>query len=132
MTIRNRVAAEKNRAVAVTEEPESVGKSVVIYPAPVSAHESGYKQDQRALRLVEIRNQHIYQPELESRHDDYSSPDLDLFQVLLLQIFDNRVDRLPDGIRVLPLVRHPLPHVLRSAFLNAADPDIVQRLKSAD
>ena len=82
--IRNSVAAEKDRAVPVTEEAESIRQCIIVNPSPIASNEGGYQKDSGTLRLMEISDKHINQPEVESRDDDDSGANLDLSEALLL------------------------------------------------
>ena len=72
--------SEEDGAVTVTQETESVRQRVVIYGSPVASDKSGNKQNEGAFRLMEVRDQHIRDPEPESRYNDYPCSYLQLAQ----------------------------------------------------
>jgi hypothetical protein len=51
-------------------------KSIVIYSFPITLYESRNQQQERALRLMEISDQDIDNPEMESRDYDDARSDL--------------------------------------------------------
>ena len=54
-TLRN-----EQRAVAIAEETEVVRQGIVVDSAPIAVHKRTHKQEQRALRLVEIGHQRLH------------------------------------------------------------------------
>ena len=86
------VITEKKRTVSVTEEPEIMSECIFINSMPVTIHESGNKQQQSTLRLMEIGNQYIHYTELVARNNDYSRSDLKFIEPVLLKIYFNRHD----------------------------------------
>ena len=68
--------SEENRAVTVTQEAEIIGQSKVIDSMPVTFHKGRYKQQERALRLVEVGHKHIDYLEVIARNNYDARTDL--------------------------------------------------------
>ena len=93
---------------------------------PIPAHEGGNQQDKGAFGLMEVRDHHVHQAELEARDDDDPGAHLQLVESVRLQIMDDGLKGFPGGIGVFPLLRGPLPDILRRAVLQAAHPHVIQ------
>ena len=59
-------------AVSITQKTETIVQRIVVYAFPIPAHKCRNQQEQGALRLVEIRNQPVHNPETEARDNDDS------------------------------------------------------------
>ena len=95
MLIRNLwLTPEKQRAVAITEEAEIMPESIVVDSLPVAADKRGNQKNQRALRLMKVRDENVNEPEPESRHNYDSCADLQLIKAVSLKIGDDRIQRL--------------------------------------
>ena len=62
----------QQRAVSITQKTETIVQRIVVYAFPIPAHKCRNQEEQSALRLVEIRNQPVHNPETEARDNDDS------------------------------------------------------------
>ncbi len=49
---------DEQGGIAVAEETEVVGQSIVVDLAPVATHEGTHEKQERGLRLVKVRDEH--------------------------------------------------------------------------
>ena len=74
--------SEQYGTVAVAEETEVICQSKIIYAVPVPFHKSRDKQEERALRLMEVGHKDIHYLELISRNDNDSGADLEALHLM--------------------------------------------------
>ena len=72
--------SEQDRTVSVAQKTEIIGKSIVIDTLPVTSDKSRNQQQERALWLMEVCNQHIHDPETEAGNDDDTCSKLNLIK----------------------------------------------------
>jgi len=93
---------------------------VPVNGSPISPHECAYKQQERALGLMEIGDEHIRDAEAESRNDDYPGTYFKFRQVVPVQVIYKGIQRLRGAVLPILLVRDPLLNVGRFTRFNAA------------
>ena len=60
----------QQRRVAIAEETEVMGKGIVVDSAPVATDKGTDQQQESALRLMEVGDEHLYDFILVTRNDD--------------------------------------------------------------
>ena len=65
-----RLACEDG-TVSIGEKTEIMAQGVVVYLFPVAIYKGRYKQQQRALRLMEVCDHHLHNMALLTRSNDY-------------------------------------------------------------
>ena len=65
------ILRNKQRAVAVAEEAETIGKSIIIYYPPITLHKSRHEQQKCTLWLMKIRHNCLYDIISVSGSDNY-------------------------------------------------------------
>ena len=102
------VLSEKQRAVAVTQETEIMGERIVVDFFPPFADECRYEQQQRALRLVKVRDQAARDAEAIARYDHDLRRGFQLLQPGVFHVPGQRLERLAPSDPLGHVVDFPL------------------------
>ena len=123
---------EKKRAVPIAEEAETVAEGIVVDGPPVPADKGGNEEYERALRLMEVRHQHIDDTETESGDNDDARIAFELVKPVFIQILHYGSEGFLDRIGILPGVGAPLLHGSGLSRLDTGYTYIIKGLQSAD
>ena len=80
---------DEQRRVAVAEKSEIVGKGIVVHPSPVAMQECAHEKEERGLRLVEIRDEHLDDVIPIAWHDDDLCGGMERGELMGIEPIDN-------------------------------------------
>lgn len=105
-------SGKQQRTVSVAQEPEVVIQREIVNFAPIFADKCRDQQQQRALRLVKVRNDAADDPVAVPRHNHDLRSCFQLIQTLLFQINGQGPPAIPPSLagrerRRFPTVRRP-------------------------
>ena len=79
----------EQRTVSIAQEAEVMSQRIIIYSPPVSMQESTYEQEQCALRLMEIGDEHIHNLIFIARHNDYLRGEMYRVHIIGIHILED-------------------------------------------
>ena len=79
----------EQRRIAIAEESEIVGNVIVVHPSPVAMQACAYQKEERGLRLVEIRDEHLDDMITIAWHDDDLSGGMERGELMGIEPIDN-------------------------------------------
>ena len=120
-------------AVAIAQEAEVVAEGVIVYALPVVADGCRHEEEERALRLVEIGEQGVDDPETVAGKDDNGRGSLEVIALRFVEPTQQGVHGFAEGAGIGEFIRLPLAHSGKVlAAEEAFDPHPVKAFQRAD
>ena len=98
-------------AVAIAQKTEIMGQGIIVDLPPVALDKSAHQEQQGALRLVEIGDEHLHYMELIAGDNDDLGARMESWQVVTIKIVEQRTQGLDRSDFGMGLIRFPLGHM---------------------